>query len=254
MAKTTTTKDLEGMGFVASTPAPSPRLIASIDGLEKTGKTHLALTAPAPIAYFDLDEGMSEIIDKFPKLSKPGQFLYYHIDYDDEDDDLAEKHIGKVLKAYRSCLSAPDSVVKTIVFDTDSDFWEMLRLARFGRLTQVKPHHYAPVNAEFRRYIRDAKRSNKNLILLHKKKDEYIQTKSMKTAMPTGKKIRAGMKEVGYLVQVVLDLEKDEDGRHCTIVESRHNPDIEGMVLNGEEINFPTIASLVMENDPEEWE
>ena len=36
----------------------------------------------------------------------------------------------------------------TVVMDTASEAHELSRLAAFGKLTQVMPHHYGPVNAE----------------------------------------------------------------------------------------------------------
>ena len=56
---------LLGNGWVNTVgPAPS-RIIASIEGTDKTGKSHLALTSPKPIMYIDLDVGTEGVIHKF---------------------------------------------------------------------------------------------------------------------------------------------------------------------------------------------
>ena len=56
---------LLGSGWINTMgPAPS-RIIASIEGTDKTGKSHLALTAPRPIMYIDLDVGTEGVIHKF---------------------------------------------------------------------------------------------------------------------------------------------------------------------------------------------
>jgi hypothetical protein len=238
-----TRNDLMKAGFEDKVSPPIPRLIVSVDAEEKHGKTHFGLTAPPPVAYFDIDEGMDEIRNKFPHLKDGKDLIYYPVEYDNTDDVLAEKQVKKMIAAYKMCLEAPDSVVRSIVFDTDTEFWEMLRLARFGRLTQVKPHHYGPVNAEYRTLIRLAKRSSKNLILLHKKKDEYVKGKKSDLGIPTGKKIRAGMKEVGYLVQVIVELFRDEDGYNMEIKRCRQNPELDGEVFTTEygagDVQFP---------------
>ncbi len=53
------------------------------------------------------------------------------------------------------CFKALESKeIKSIVIDTASEAWELVRLARFGKLTQVMPQHYGPVNTEFRDMIK----------------------------------------------------------------------------------------------------
>ena len=50
----------------------------------------------------------------------------------------------------------------------------MARLARFGRLAQVLPTHYAPLNAEINGLLNAALFSTANVIFIHREKDEYI--------------------------------------------------------------------------------
>jgi hypothetical protein len=252
---------LTKLGFGDDVPVATPRIIMTVDADEGCGKTHLSLTAPRPIAFFDIDDNVDPIVKKFN--FKKGEFRHYQVGYLLEDgDDEAYKKTEAMIKAYKACLAAPDSVVRSIVFDTGTEFWEMVRLARFGKINNVKPHHYGPVNAEFRTLIRHAKRNNKNLILVHKRKDEYINTNPKKKdamAIPTGKRIRAGFKEMGYLVQVAVELTKDKDNFYCRIDKCTQDPNLEGEVLETDRetgegmISFPWIASMVMGNDPEDW-
>ena len=59
---------MEEAGFhKAETIETHKRLIVSIAALEKCGKTHFALTAPGPIAYFNFDIGVEGVIGKFCK-------------------------------------------------------------------------------------------------------------------------------------------------------------------------------------------
>ena len=52
-------------GFAPIKKLDRTRLIVSVEGLEKRGKTHFAMTAPPPIAYFDMDIGAEGVVNKF---------------------------------------------------------------------------------------------------------------------------------------------------------------------------------------------
>src|SRR5574343_408421 len=51
------------------------RLIVSISGDEKTGKSHFTLTAPEPIFYFNIDRGTEGVVGKFQADGKK-VFIY----------------------------------------------------------------------------------------------------------------------------------------------------------------------------------
>ena len=61
-----TETEMRGLGFrKAGADAIRHRLIISVDGHEKQGKSHFALTAPQPIALFDVDTGLEGVVEKF---------------------------------------------------------------------------------------------------------------------------------------------------------------------------------------------
>ena len=145
-----------------------------------------------------------------------------------------------------------DSKVRTVVMDTASEVWELLRMAAFGKLDHVMPHHYGPVNAEYRGLLRMAYVSDKNLILLHKVKNEYINDKR------TGNYERAGFTDTGFMVQVNVRCWRRLNGDKqlvfgMTIDDSRQNADVAGMELEGEMCSFPMLASVVTGTDMEKW-
>jgi hypothetical protein len=125
----------------------------------------------------------------------------------------------------------------------------MVRMARFGKLTQVKPHHYGPVNAEYRDLIRLAYANDKNFILLHKMKAEYVEDKR------TGKFERAGFADTGFLVQLNAQTWRDEEmGFGITITDSRHQPHLAGMEITEPLLSFPFLAMQVYpESGEEDW-
>jgi hypothetical protein len=56
---------LKSLGFSDAVVETPYRLIASVSGKEKTGKTHFALTAPEPIIFFNIDVGTEGVVGKF---------------------------------------------------------------------------------------------------------------------------------------------------------------------------------------------
>jgi hypothetical protein len=230
----------------AKTRKVKPRLIISISGPEKCGKTHFSLTAPGPIALFSTDIGEEGVVGKF---TDDKEIWVMDIGQPEEDNQAhAEDEIEIFSKAYLSLLRT--NYVRTIVIDTATEIWELLRLARFGRTTQVMPYQYGPVNKEFRELLREPYKNDKNVILLHKMKEEYINDKS------TGNIIRSGFKDTGYLVQINAQVYRYDDGEFgMEVHDCRQNPDLANTELDGGMCNFQTLASLALpEVDPEAWE
>ena len=152
-------------GFIeAKERADQPRIIMSVVGLEKQGKTHFALSAPGPISMFSTDVGEEGVVCKFWD-EKEIHIMDISPANEDEPED-ADEEFARFHKAYMAMLRGDE--VRTILVDTATEIWELLRMARFGRLTQVMPYQYGPVNKEYRLLIRAAYNHDKNLILLHK--------------------------------------------------------------------------------------
>ena len=214
----------------------------NVVGKEKSGKTNLALTAPGPIALFDFDYGLEGVVDKFigTKAIHTSEYRIGEI--------AADKFVAsweRFKKEFTACLHEKE--VRTMVVDTGTEMWELVRMARFGKLTQVMPHQYGPVNGELRSLIRDTYSSDKNLILLHKMTEIYLNNQ------PTGRFGMAGFKDIPYSVQVnVLCWRDTEQTFHAEINDCRQNADVAGMELIGEMINFPQIAQLVYPNTSED--
>ena len=114
-------------------------------------------------------------------------------------------------------------------------------MARFGKLSQVMPHQYGPVNAEWRRLIRKAYDSDVNLILLHKMKKKYVNDKW------NGSYERSGFADIGFLAQCNAEVSRDaETGEfRCHVIDSRQNPDLANVDLEGPMCNFETLLDLV---------
>jgi hypothetical protein len=111
------------------------------------------------------------------------------------------------------------------------------------------PRDYGIVNNEYLGMVKAAYASNTNLIITHKVKDEWVANET------TGEKIRNGMSETGYLVQLDLTTWRDEEGFHILVDKCRASAELRGETFDEPMNTFPYIASMVYEDtDAEDWE
>lgn len=298
-----------GASLVTALPAKR-RLIVAVDGLDKQGKTHFAMTAPSPILYLDFDLGSEGVVSKFvkgevhgvrpkPHLLYTGPFMIRPsaISFDEDNEKQANEKImavsGKMMDQFREtyangfklpAIGLPDGrvlPVRTIVVDTGGEAWELLRLAKFGRLSQVKPHHYTEVNGIMRDLVRAGFEHDVNVIWLHKMKAEWKESAEGK-ARKSGVLERQGFTDMAFLVQANLlcyrapklrpqewkwrageglteftaDPRTGEDdlGFRVRVGNTRHNPTLEGLELSNEMATFATFAQLMLpDSSPEDW-
>jgi hypothetical protein len=242
---------MKSKGFIKAGSDTVKRLIMSIDGLEKNGKNHFAFTAPGPLAVISLDNGLDGVVQKFQR-EKEIYVAQYRSPIQtgataQDVSNSAQATWKGIATDYLEALETKE--MRSVILDTGTEMWETLRLARFGKLTQVMPHHYGPVNAEWRDVVRQAYDHDKHVLYLHKLKDDYVNDKR------TGEYKRSGMSDMGFLVQVAGRCWKDPkvtevpDKFHFTISDCRFNPELEGLDFAGEECNFPFVASYVLYGD-----
>lgn len=253
------------------------RLVIVASAPQKSGKTHFGLTAPAKkrgkrsgLGFFAIDQGDEGVIQKFQKekeiyrcdmrveIPRAGAKGYTQ-EQREKTADSANRLWEKFLERYEYALEH----FRSIVIDTDTELWEIHRLARFGKLEQVMPHLYGIPNSEHRELFRMAYDTDVNLVILQKMKDEYVNDQY------TGRLKAAGFKDAPYQAQVNVSLGRirDDGGNvlfSATIDAStpetpwggcRLNPDVEGMVLSQPDCDFKTLAMLVLpDSDEKDWE
>lgn len=247
-------------GFERVNRKTAHRIILAIDGAEKSGKTNFTMTMPDPMCIIDTDIGLEGVVEKYQADKElyaisPGVTIAELREIKDINKRVAEaqKAWDRLMKAYHKVLGT----ARTVVVDNATEMWELLRTARFGKLTQVMPHQYGPVNAEYRDFVRAAFSQNAtNLALIHKIKDEYVNEKR------TGKRVRSGFSDTAFLVQCNLscwrDVGKDApafpDCFNVDIIDCRQNMEIAGVTLSGADANFPQLATMVFPDTKEgDW-
>lgn len=230
------------------------RLIISLTADWKKGKTTFALTAPAPIALIDMDTGLEGVIEKWAEQKEihVKSFNYHDATSEDEWTKMWED----CKQAFLGALNNPR--IKTVVWDTATEAFELIRMARFGKLNKVVmaggkavPYPWGPVNTEFRDLLRKSLGTRKNVIFIHKTKDEY------RDDARTGNKVRAGFGDMEFVTQVNILLWKDVEkgGYGLTIEDCRQNSDVSGLELVDPLNTFINVASLIFpESEEEEWQ
>lgn len=234
-------------------------ILASVEGLQKTGKTELGLSMPGNLYILNLNWGLAGIVEKHVRagrdiyvqdiqipLSKelPGQAFTLLA-------SAAAEQWRKAILSLQEAIKAPE--ISSIFIDTGSELWDLLRIARLGKLQQVMPVQYAAVNAEFRQLLQILLTCKKNVLLSHKVKPEYVNDQR------TNRFERAGFGDIGFDVQVELRSERDlkkegDDQFSLTFLDCRANKDLRGQVLTGKDCNFLKIAQLVYpDTTPEDW-
>ena len=204
----------------------------SLEGETKHGKTHLALTAPAPILYISLDRGFDDLKPSFAgKEIHPVDFHLPPIYETPEETkakmaagdlrarievqkaqaerraakmvDTAADYWGRFRKLWSDAMN-PKNGVKTVVVDTASALWELLAFAKFGKLTQVPPMLWGPVNAEFKSLMLSPYNTRAvNVILIHHVGDDYADNADG-SSRKTGTRKRKGFKEIGQIPQWIV--------------------------------------------------
>lgn len=217
-------------------------------GESGSGRTTFALTAPGPIALLHASEKIEGIVQPFAK-KKDIRILDFGGIFEGSEQEIAKQADVKV-REVKAAIDDAFGWARTIVLDTHTEFWELMRLARFGKLSQVLPHHYGPLNAEWRTlFKRFRQQDSVNLVCIGQIRERYRNDK------PTGKMEQAGQKEMTYFSDAVVRTERGKNGDFGGVIEKGWmNAPSEGMELDGEMLTFGWVLGLITGTDKETWE
>lgn len=239
------------MGFEApAVDIINDRIVVSVAGWERTGKTHMSLTAPEPILFFDIDIGTEGVVGKFVRMGKG--ILAHQYRYRLSQDPGSYTNTWT---AFRRAFQAACQVgVGTIIIDTWTEAYQLCRLHHFqGQLARQMPDRYAPVNADLQELIRDAYASGMNLALIQKMGWQFQRTGD---TAPRQMEV-LGWNNTQYAVQANLMAFRSQEPMQpgqwkppapdfgVTVMDCRQNPLIIGAVLTGEMANWGYLQWLV---------
>lgn len=246
-------------GFQLAGIEQKKRLVMCTEAMPGCGKTNFGLSMPGPLAIINLDEGLDGVIQEYQETKEI--YVASHRANLNEiramkgDSGNIKKAAEDEWRAIRQDYIEALADAKSVFVDTGTEFNEMLRLAHFGKLTQVMPHHYAAPNKEMKQLIDLAYDSNANVLFSHRLKKEYVNDKA------TANLELAGWGQMPYEVQVHMRQWKDPkesfpDRFHMTVLKCRLKSGVEqeGEDFSGEMVTFPFIAALLTNTNPDEWE
>ncbi len=238
---------LQGLGFSSTIRVPPRRLIISVSGKDGTGKTHFALTGPEPVILFNIDMGTEGVVSKF-QLGLDGQKAKRVLVYDVRVPKGADKEVYEsIWQQVRERAEVAYRLKQgTVVWDTDTENYELCRLARFGRLTQIMPHHYSVVNNDYREFLRLAYLSGVTTVLIHKVKPVYVNGNR------TTDYEESGMSEIPFMVQLRLRTFRNDPASPgempefgCTVLKCRPKPSMMGQTISGPMFSIPFFLSAI---------
>lgn len=154
------------------------------------------------------------------------------------------------------CLFSKD--YRTLFVDTDTNLWQYLQLAEFGKDSQNNKYAYGPLNAKMTELIRYCKSSDKNVIFSGRIGKQY------ENDIWQGDYERKGWGSMAFEVQgnILLEWSTEEREFSALIQNSSHNPFSCGTKLitkidskdpMDDMCTFPWVAATITNTDPEEW-
>lgn len=141
---------LKAMGFAVPSTTLQRRLIVSTSGMEKSGKTHFALSGPQPIIYMNLDKENNPAITTYAQAR--GIEIYeqsFYVTRGGANPASLQAANLPVWNAFKAAITEAWQVGKgTVVVDTDTQLYALLRLAFHGKISQIPPFTYGIMYAE----------------------------------------------------------------------------------------------------------
>lgn len=257
----TTPRGLADTGFKRVTSEVPTRLIALVGGETNSGRTHLCLTAPGPIAYQGIemgDEGVKEqfVSDKVVMSSHYIAKTITRLDQSNVADKKKSQEEARDLfygfvRDYVAALKSPD--VRTIVWDTGSQLGELSRVAAFGKLTKIMPRDWTDQKYEFNKIVQMAYDYNKNFLVVAKLGPVYVGDQRTKDLEPKG------MSDVLYLFPTVIrTYSETEDSERVhwyevQKVKGAGNAHLLEKVYEAPENELKYLWADMFDRDPDEW-
>jgi AAA domain len=218
---------------------------------EGLGKSAFALTAPEPLVYINLDrEPKGEYIEgliKSRNIYRPQLNFKAMRNGKTYDSAKAPEYWQQLNDLTMDCFK--DSTIRTVVHDTGNATWELVRVARHGKLKQINPYNYGELNAEFEGLLYAAEEYGKILILVHRVKKQYATNKDGKDAW-NGRYEVAGYSNMPFVANIALEhfrVEADADtgqaaGFGVRVLQNKINPETDGKEYTRDECTFDMLG------------
>ena len=236
------------------------RIIAASYGEVGTLKTSFWLTAPGPILLQSLDRGTEGVVDVYLK-DHPDKAIYL-AEYDanthllaNEDDAqaAAEALATKIEEDFKAAIA---NGVRTIVWDKETQLYEIFKYAQFGAPSD-SPSNYYGLFQRYRALINTAKDSDINFGVIQGMKTPWVpeaKASGKMGAKPSAtNRVRRGMPEIEELMHINIEHVMDADGDFLMKIGKVRGPgarEIQNTTIGYRE--FPEFATLVYPDSSED--
>lgn len=186
----------------------------SIWGLPKTGKSHLALTWPGPIAAIEIGEtGIEDLLYKF--LDKEVRYLPLALGTLRPEISDHEKLLRQFEKTLDEVIA---SDARTLIIDSTSRLWRTIRVVMnelsFKENERKKQNRadYEKANDYFEEIVQRVRTNrNLNLVLLHRHRELYAMVPNdsgVSTLQATGQVEARDYRGIDNLVSVIIQTQE----------------------------------------------
>lgn len=222
-----------------------------IFGLGGHGKTHIALEAPGPIAYIDIDRRGEHAVAAAMERGK--KIHYCSIDQPANisklDDKMAKLHgqkaVDKIRKNHEIAMEqSMKGNVHSIIWDTGTELSELFALSKQGRV-DIKTDDFGKakgiIKLEYSKMIKSTRDSKANLIILARAKPE-----PWVGGAPTGKYMYQGLDTMEYDVDWAghIRIVKKKAGVGSRAVKYEHE-----LEITKDGITFMQMGAVYKEDD-----
>lgn len=232
------------------------RIIARSFGEVGTGKTHFWLTAPGPIVVQSLDQGLEGVA-----LNEYGKKEIYPIEYDwSPTEKTSQDEAIELRTAFIEDYEYALKHARTILWDKESDVWELFRYAEFGEPNDA-PRNYPKLNQFYRKHVNMAKPTDVNFGLIQGMTDEWITVKKRKPSgevteagAASGRRKPKGFGDLDGLVHLNLFHERTDGKMIINVGKARGPGGFEIQDQAFENLSFSDFAQLVFPGtDEDDW-
>lgn len=248
-------------------------VVISAEGMDKSGKTYNILrTAPAPLVYINCDRDNTRVITRLRKEGRrifmSGQYLFVpspkqlHKPGQAADDPVLVENARQagllwtpIERDFTDALADPK--IKTVVLDSGTAAYGILRTKVFGKLTGVAEILYTKTNYMWRELLKKAENSGKVVIFIHRLKQEYIRVKGSDgkfESLQTGKLVADGYKQTNFEVGAIVRHIATPTGFTAKVVaEGVGRADLKGLIYSDDEIDYTEIVAKLTRTKKERW-
>lgn len=238
-------------GFVPASSQAPQRLVINLAGLEKTGKTHLALTGRQPVFIFSVDVGTEGVVEKFVRQGIEVWEYKIHVERavaDGNEQVMWDHWKAQWLDLKTKLWAAYQMNPGTVIIDTWGECYELARLAHFGKQGAM-PNQYGVVYTDLRAMVRWSYDSpTATTIFIHKMGIKFNTVDQLEVK---------GFSDMDYLVQLNLRNGRTDAETPGTmpkfmtwIKDCRQNPLCNGFTLDGDQFNIQYLEWFVHQWKP----